>query len=239
MAGAVAVRKAHSSENGATIVSRAEVLARYRRLREISKQHHSDAMEFLSKDAILRHGRRIGLAYGKTFVLDSMEELTLAFDLAIHTAPAGRSRAIDRYARAAQLAPGSDEALVLEAMRQAHFAIICVERRHLAAGVIVKDVMRGSEHWLVDEGIEISLSEGAMIGTRFFTPDEFAMTAGVVVPLDRELIEDALNDVPQLYAKTPATAVDDRRFAEAIYRVALAEGVMEQVVLLDLDRDTG
>jgi hypothetical protein len=32
-------------------------------------------------------------------------------------------------------------------------------------------------------------------------------------------------------------AADDRRFAEAIYRVALAEGVMEQVVLQDLDHD--
>ena len=198
MAGAVVVRKVDSSENGATILSRAEVLSRYRRLREISKQHHSEAMEYLSKDAILRHGRRIGLAHGKTFVLDSMDELTLAFDLAIHTAQAGRSRAIDRYARAAQLAPGSDEALVLEAMRQAQFAIICVERRHQAAGLIVKDVMRGSEHWLVDEGIEISLPDGAVIGTRFFTPDEFSMTAGVVVPLDRELIEDVLNEVPQL-----------------------------------------
>jgi hypothetical protein len=37
-------------------------------------------------------------------------------DLAIHTAPPGRSRVIDRYARSAQLPPGSDEALMLEAM---------------------------------------------------------------------------------------------------------------------------
>jgi hypothetical protein len=52
-----------------------------------SKQHHSAALDFLSKDAIISQARRLGLAQGKTLVLDSMNDLTLAFDLTIHTAP--------------------------------------------------------------------------------------------------------------------------------------------------------
>ena len=63
-------------------------------------------------------------------VAESLDEMTLAFDLAIHTARPGHSRAIDRYARAAQLPPGSDEFVVLEAMRQARFSVWRVERRH-------------------------------------------------------------------------------------------------------------
>jgi hypothetical protein len=78
------------------VLGRAEVLTRYRHLREISKQHHSAALDFLSKDAIMSQARRLGLAQGKTLVLDSMNDLTLAFDLTIHTAPKDRSRAIDR-----------------------------------------------------------------------------------------------------------------------------------------------
>jgi hypothetical protein len=62
-----------------------------------------------------------------------MNELNFVNDLVVHTAPAARSRAIDRYARSAQLAPGSDEALVLEAMRVARFAILVIERRHEVA----------------------------------------------------------------------------------------------------------
>ena len=54
---------------------------------------------------------------------ESFDELTLAFDLAIHTARPDRTRAVDRYAGAAQLQPGSDEALVLEAMRRARFSV--------------------------------------------------------------------------------------------------------------------
>ena len=115
---AVALREDNAIERPAALLSRAEVLTRYRHLREISRQHHSAVLNFLSKDTIISQARRLGLAQGKTLVLDSMDDLNFAFDLAIHTAPKDRSRAIDRYARAARLAPNSDESLVLEAMRR-------------------------------------------------------------------------------------------------------------------------
>ena len=140
-----------------------------------------------------------------------MDDLNLAFDLAIHTAPKDRSRAIDRYARAARLAPESDEALVLEAMRRARFSIISFERRHAVAGLIVKDLFRGVDVWLVDEGLESSLSEGAALATRLYHPEGFAMTAGVLVPLDIELIEDAIADTPQLLRNRREELIDDRR----------------------------
>src|SRR6478735_5146603 len=149
-----ALRKDRAVAKPAVLLSRAEVLARYRHFRKISKQHHSAALDFLSKDAIISQARRLGLALGKTLVLDSMIDLTLAFDLAIHTAPKDRSRAIDRYARAARLAPGSDEELVLEAMRRARFSIIGILRRHDVAGLIVEDLFRGGELQLVGEGLE-------------------------------------------------------------------------------------
>ena len=50
---------------------------------------------------MLQQARRLGLAQGRTLILDDMEEMNYVFDLAIHTGPPGRSRAIDRYARSA------------------------------------------------------------------------------------------------------------------------------------------
>jgi len=179
MAAAVAVREDHAFDNPAAAVSRGEVLARYRHLREISRRHHSEVLNFLSKDAILHQARRLGLTHGKTLVLDDLEELDFAFDLAIHTAPMDRSRAIDRYAKSARLAPGSDEALVLDAMCHARFAVISVERRHQAAGLIVNDLFRQRELWLVDIGLESSVREGAVLATRLYQPEAFLMTAGV------------------------------------------------------------
>ena len=52
------------------------------------------------------------------------------YDLAIYTAPADRSRAIDRYARSAKFEPQSDERLMLDAMRASQFAILLIEQRH-------------------------------------------------------------------------------------------------------------
>ena len=230
---AVALREDNPVAKPAVLLSRTEVLARYRHLREISKRHHSAALEFLSKDAVMSQARRLGLTQGKTLVLDSMDDLNLAFDLAIHTAPKDRSRAIDRYARMAQLSPESDEGRVLDAMRNARFSIIGILRRHDVAGLIVEDLFRGVEVWLVDEGLESSLPDGAALATRLCTPEGFAMTAGVLVPLDIELIEDAIADTPQLLRNRREELIDDRRFAEAIYRVALASGLMEQVAYQD------
>ena len=88
-----------------TAMSREEVLTRYRHLREISKRHQTEAVRYVPHSALLDQARRIGLAVGKTLVAESMDELTLAFDLALYTAPPGRSRGIERYARSAAV-PG-------------------------------------------------------------------------------------------------------------------------------------
>lgn len=239
MVAAVALRNDNAVAGPAILSSRAEVLARYRQLREISRQHHSALLDFLSTDSIMSQARRLGLAQGKTLILDSMDDLHLAFDLAIYTAAKDRSRAIDRYARAARLAPDSDEVLVLEAMLRARFSIISIVRRHAVAGLIVRDLFRGGEFWLVDEGLEISLADGATLATRLYTPEGFTMTAGVLVPFDIELFEDALVEKPQLLRNKREELIDDRRFAEAIYRVALASGLMEQVAYQDTYAETG
>ena len=233
MGAEVAAREEGAVEDPMAAASRGQVLARYHHLREISKRHHSKLLDFLSRDVVLDHARQLGLAVGRTLVLDRMDDLTLAFDLAIYTAPPGRSRAIGRYARSVRLAPGSDEALVLEAMCRAQFSIVRVERRHETAGLIVRDVLRGIDLWLVDQGLESSFSDGYMLATRLFTPECFAMTAGVNVPIARAMLEAVLDEVPQVRRKTPADGSDDRRFAEAIYRFALASGVMDRVTYQD------
>ena len=118
---------------------------------------------------------------------------------------------------------------MLEAMRRARFSINGILRRHDVAGLIVEDLFRGGEFRLVDECLESSLPNGVALATRLFTPDGFAKRAGVLVPFDIELIEDAIADTPLLLRNRREELIDDRRFAEAIYRVALASGSMAQV----------
>jgi hypothetical protein len=164
-----------------------------------------------------------------------MDELNYVYDLAIHTASPERSRAIDRYAKSARLAEGSDEALVLEAMRNGQFSILLIERRHETAGLIATDLFRGCETWLVDIGLESSMTEGNIMATRLFTPERFSMTAGVNVPLDLSMFEDVLAGLPRRLGRVPpATVIDNRHFAEAIYSFALANGIMDRIKHVDL-----
>ena len=58
---------------------------------------------------------------------------------------------MDRYARTAAVAPGSDENIMLQALLRARFSAWRVERRHETAGLVMLDLMRQEEVWLVDE----------------------------------------------------------------------------------------
>src|SRR3954468_918050 len=219
--------------------SRDEVVARYRQFREISKQHHHDIVACISSDALLNQARRLGLARGKTLTLEDMQQMNYVYDLAIHTALPQRSRAIDRFAGSARFAPGSDEALVLEAMRAARFSVLLIDRRHETAGLVATDLFRRTEVWLVDIGLESSLLAGGMFATRLFTPAGFSMTAGTYVPFEVDMLSDILDELPRRLGDIPPEALaDNRHFAEAIYRIALAEGIMELVTYQDLSGDT-
>jgi hypothetical protein len=210
-------------------MSRDEILARYRHLRAIATRHHTDALQFLSRPALLEQARHLGLTIGKTLVAESIDAMTLAFDLAIYTTRPGHSRAIDRYARAVQLQPGSDELVMLEAMRQARFSVWRVERRHEMVGLIVQDLLRQNEAWLVDEAMERSAPEGMTMAMRLCTPDTFTMTSGIIVPVDREALEEVFGEVLPRVRGSPDQVANDRRFATAIYRTAVARGLMERI----------
>jgi len=213
--------------------SRAQIIDRYRRYRAVSTRHNSGAVKCLSSEALMEQARRLGIARGRTLILDTEDELALVFDLALYWRQGGRKRPLDRYAASQRLAPDSDEARVLDAMLAARFALIRVERRHPEAGLIVSDLIREEEFWLVDEGMESTAPIGLRMATRVYSPDEFHMAAGVFVPLAGLLLMSALERRPLLLRMGLDEAVEDRRFAEAIYREAIRAGVMERVRFQD------
>jgi hypothetical protein len=204
-------------------MDREEVLARYRRWRKISVDHHSAASRHLSRQAILDGARRLGLCRGRQIIADSGDELTLIADFALYTAGKGRLRGIDRYARAAALPPGSDEAFVLDAMCAAPFGLWRVQRRHEMVGVIVSDLSEeesGERIWLVDEGLDKSAAPGSAFAARLARFGDFAMHSGVVVPLDRAMLEDAFDAL----SEGEEDWIEHPRFIGTLYRIAIERG---------------
>jgi hypothetical protein len=219
-------------------LTRADILARYLHLREISKSLHEGVLKLVSGDALLNHARRLGLAQGKTLLLDDMDEMYYVYDLAVYTAPPDRSRAIERYAKSAKFGAQSDERLMLDAMLRSEFAILLIEQRHDAVGLIATDILRNSKVWLLDVGLESSMDDGELIATRLLTPGPFSMTAGVNVPFEIEMLEPICMLLPQRMSNSKLSRIaDDRRFAEAVYKVGLADGVMDRMAYLDLAVD--
>jgi hypothetical protein len=194
-------------------MGRPEILARYRHLRAISTHHHNEALRFVPHPALMEQARRLGLTVGKMLVAESLDEVTLAFDLSLYTAPPGRSRGIDRYARSAPRVPGSDEEVMLQALRRARFSVWQVERLHETAGLVVQDLMRQEEVWLVDESLEQTARPGMVLAMRLSAPKAFAMTCGVVVPVDAVTLEEVFDTMLERLHGDADTIANDRRFA--------------------------
>ena len=60
------------------------------------------------------------------------------------------------------------------------------------------------------------------------------MTAGVGMPIDLDLLVGAVESAPQLLRKSRVEVIEDRRFAEAVYRAAIVDGLMEGVAYRDV-----
>jgi hypothetical protein len=207
----------------------AAVLARYRSLRLMTSKMESATMKHVPHRALLDEGRALGLVEGRTFVVDHEDELAFVFDLMLHAPRSGRSRPIDRYRDAACFPPGSDEAVLLDAICAAAFSIWRIERRHEVVGLVARDLIRGGETWLMDEGMARTMPDGDILATRLARPGPFAMTLGVAVPIDREILEDAMDALPAAVLRTPDGCASDRRFALAVYRAAFEHGAMDTI----------
>jgi hypothetical protein len=210
--------------------SRADILGRYRRYRDLRKDIQTAALENIPHSSFLAHAKRIGLSDGKFLFTDDTVELSLAFDLAVYTAGAGRTRAIDRCARRRLPVAKSDEALVLRALQASRFSIFRTIGTCQPAGVLLEDLMRGGAIPLLDEGLEQSAQPGAVFAMRVAPIEEFLITCGAIVPIGPEMMEECI-DVPIGAASKAelAALADHRRFAASIYELAIELGLMNFV----------
>ena len=124
---------------------------------------------------------------------------------------------------------------MLQALLRARFSVWRVERRHETAGLVMLDLMRQEEVWLVDEHLEQTAHPGTSLAMRLSTPEAFAMTCGVVVPVDAEMMEEVFDTMLERVHGDADAIANDRRFATAIYRIAVMDALMSLVRFADPD----
>jgi hypothetical protein len=206
-------------------MTRDEILERYHRLRPACTAIQTAALKGVSGANLIATAKRLGLSDGKQIIAESEDDLVLVFDLALHTALQGRSRAIDRYA-CAQAGLAGDEAAVLEALRHTCFSLFQVTAKHPEAGLMLEDLMRGGETWLVDVNLEATARTGAVMAMRLAWPDAFAISCGVAVPIDHETLDelfDFLTDGGEIDDLAPLA--DEPLFAQSVYQLVLELGL--------------
>jgi len=210
-------------------LSRAAILSRYRRYRDIRTDIQTTVLENIPHSRFLECARRIGLSDGKLLFTNNQVELTLAFDLSLYTANPGRTRAIDRCARKRLETSGPDETLVLKGLQASRFSIFRVIRRCEPAGVLLEDLMRGGVISLLDEGLEQSARFDDVFAMRIAPIEEFVMTCGAIVPISFEIFEEMTKFFSEGTSAELAALADHRRFAAALYELAIELGLMDLV----------
>lgn len=205
-----------------------DILPRYLQLRAISTRLHAAALERVAWPSLMEQAKHLRLLEWPDVLTASDSEMTLLYDLAVHTARPGRSRAVDRGPRHATA--DTDDGLVQAALRQARFSIWRLDRWHAELGVIVTDTLRGGETWVIDLGLAFSAKPGMLFASRLCWPAEFAITCGALAPVSADLMDEVLFDIAGwLHHLDLAKAADDARFATAVYANAILAGCMDGV----------
>jgi hypothetical protein len=208
---------------------RKEMLERYRRLRAISSRHAHAALKVVSRKLYIKTGKRLGLVHGRNLlVFDSEQEMTLLSDLALYSRHSGAS-VIERYRRTVDAPEGSDERAVLDAMCGWRFALLAVKGKHPVAGLVMEDLLRHEELWLMDESMADTAKPGLALASRLIRPDAFHMTTGVAVPIDEWLLLELDRTLPPGQRGPSLLEGRSDRFVETIYRTAIAMGTAERI----------
>jgi len=206
---------------------------KYARLSALRTQYQTEAMKRVGTATILENGRALGLVAGRRLLTDDETELTLIYDLSVHTAKPGRSRAIDRYAASLTLEEGAEEAMMLAALREARFSVWRVEGVE-EGRLRMEDLLRKGEVTVLDIGLSATMNVGEVLVARLAMLPEFAMTCGAVVPMEMDLIGAVVIDDPGWRKRGgPWEIADDPKFAAALYRAAIDAGVLAGVAFRD------
>jgi hypothetical protein len=211
--------------------SRVAILGRYRRYSELRKEIQSAALENVSDSSYLAHAKRIGLSDGRVVFADDDSEVALVYDLALYTAQPGRTRAIERCARKRLKAAQPEEAVVLQGLLASRFSIFGVVGRCEPAGVLLEDLMRGGTIPLLDRGLEQSARPGDVFAMRVAPIEDFVINCGAVVPMNSATFEVMIDFLTGGVAEAERAALaDHRRFAAALYELAIELGLMSSII---------
>ncbi|MCB4821897.1 hypothetical protein [Roseicella aerolata] len=172
-------------------MTRSEILAAYRLIRAGIQRVLREAPQACGKPDLTRALRQV--APWAEGLPDQEDAAEMIMDVALFEPNQRGRRAYDRFlaGRAGRLDP-PDRSLA-ERMGGAWFSLFRMAGRHEAAGLWLEDLLDGGRRlWLVDESLEASAPEGAVLGMRLFDAGPFHAGFGIIAPPDEFTLETCL-----------------------------------------------
>jgi hypothetical protein len=165
------------------VPTRADV-ERYRRLRALGRELSHRILNTVPKRAYEEIGDAIGVMRNGTLVLDTLDTSSVLADCCIYDWFEDGKNLIQRYAEAHPANPGTDEAYLLNACRQAKYRILTVQSVAPEAGLYCYDALNEEALFLMDLALSRSLTKGGVgLATRTVPLGEYWMTSGAALPI--------------------------------------------------------
>lgn len=151
--------------------------------------------------------------------ISALQSFTI--DLALFTAPPGRSSAVERLAKQLHPKPGGDEAKLLAGMLKARLALFELTGRGESGVVSAQDMMSGQCLRIEDDALAVlPAPTGLRFAARLVPVEGLSVVAGASVPLD----DDSLDLLRPQQSRDGRGWSNPLRAAETLYRHALRHG---------------
>lgn len=219
------------------VVERTALLRRYRQLRAIMRDLHSELLGSVSRDTFTKCGEKLDFMVDGTLVFETEDESSVLMDYCLYDGWSGQHNAITRFLAKQPYAAGSDEMLLLDAMSRARYSLFQVESVANDVGANCRDLLRGDGGSIVDEGLGSTAVEGMVLACRLVVLPELSMTTGAPLPIDADTLEDiksVLEDGAQGIGQVDfndLTCHEQAGLSSIIIRCALARGASSRITM--------
>ncbi|MBI2934138.1 MAG: hypothetical protein HYY29_01070, partial [Chloroflexi bacterium] len=132
----------------------------------------------------------MGILKKDTLVFQSESEMSVLMDYCIYDYRWDGSNVIEKYLGSTTWEPGSDERILLEAMRQARYSVFAVEKVEKGVGVLTHDLLRGDSGFIMDVALSETATDDIALACRIISPGggTFSMGTGAGIPASGDIL---------------------------------------------------
>jgi hypothetical protein len=172
-------------------------------------------------------------------MLDTVDESSVLMDYCIHDVRRQGINAIERFLLQSPPQADSDEMVLLQALRQARFCLVAVDRAEPEVGVRGRDLLRDEPQFLLDIGFSREAVPGMVLATRVMAPEGNCRTTGapllvgVLSPAEQaKYVQDlaAIFKGLDLRNLSPEQASE---FSAIVIRVCLEQGAAKHIQYIE------